>query len=160
MSLVVSDTSPIRALHFLGQIDLLHQIFGTVVIPPAVAGELTQPRAPYEPIDASNIAFVEIREPHDDHRVREYMITLDAGEAEALVLAIELRATLLIDEIEGRAAAAAAGVPFIGVLGVLARAKRDCLIDEVRPLLDRLRGELRFRIAQPLFDQFLHSIGE
>jgi predicted nucleic acid-binding protein len=53
---------------------------------------------------------------------------LDIGEAEAIVLAIELGTMLLIDEIDGRTAAAAAGVPFVGVLGVLARAKRDGLI--------------------------------
>lgn len=76
------------------------------------------------------------------------------------MLAVELGATLLIDEIEGRAAAAAAGVPFIGVLGVLSRAKREGLVDEVRPLLDRLRSELRFRIAQKLYEQFLQAIGE
>ena len=51
--------------------------------------------------------------------------SLDIGEAEAITLAAELGALLLIDEIDGRAAAAAAGIPFVGVLGVLARAKRE-----------------------------------
>lgn len=44
--------------------------------------------------------------------------------------------------------ASAAGIPFVGVLGVLARAKREGLLTELRPLIDRLRGELRFRIAE------------
>ena len=48
----------------------------------------------------------------------------------------------------------------MGVLGVLSLAKHQRLISEVRPLLDRLRLELRFRIAQKLYDQFLKSIGE
>jgi predicted nucleic acid-binding protein len=92
--------------------------------------------------------------------VLHYVETIDAGEAQAIVLAIELKATLLIDEVAGRAAAAAAGVPYMGVLGVLLLAKRQRLISEVRPLLDRLRVELPFRIAQKLYDQFLKSIGE
>jgi predicted nucleic acid-binding protein len=65
---------------------------------------------------------------------RRYVETIDAGEAEAIVWAIELKATRLIDEVAGRRAASAAGVPYMGVLGVLARAKRERLISEVRPL--------------------------
>jgi predicted nucleic acid-binding protein len=53
MTLVVSDTSPIRALHFLAQITLLEQLFGTVIVPPAVAEELARPRAPFSAIDLS-----------------------------------------------------------------------------------------------------------
>jgi len=48
----------------------------------------------------------------------------------------------------------------MGVLGVLSLAKRERLLSEVRPLLDRLRLELRFRIAPKLYDQFLKAIGE
>jgi predicted nucleic acid-binding protein len=48
----------------------------------------------------------------------------------------------------------------MGVLGVLSLAKSQKLISEVRPLLDRLRLELRFRIAEKLYDQFLRAIGE
>src|SRR5437016_8380113 len=160
MSIVVSDTSPIRALHFLKQTALLQHIFGTVIVPPAVASELAQPRTPFESIDLSIMAFVEVRAPHDHQRVAQYAAVLDAGEAEAIALAVELGATLLIDEIEGRAAAAAAGVPFVGVLGVLARAKREGLINELRPLIDRLRIELRFRIAEKLYKEFLDANGE
>lgn len=139
---------------------MLQQLFGTVIVPPAVAIELDRTRHEFEPVDLSIMPFVQVRAPHDRQRVAQYAATLDLGEAEAIALAIELRPMLLIDETEGRAAAAAAGVPFVGVLGVLARAKRDGFIEEVRPLLDRLRGELRFRIAQELYEQFLATIGE
>ena len=159
--IVVSDTSPIRALHFLAQIKLLDQLFGTVVVPPIVADELARPRPPFSPVDVSTLPNFEIRTPHDQQLVQKYVETIDTGEAQAIVLAIELKATLLIDdEVAGRTAAAAAGVPYMGVLGVLSLAKHQRLISEVRPLLDRLRLELRFRIAQKLYDQFLKSIGE
>ncbi len=128
MSIVVSDTSPIRAFHFLRQISLLQRLFGAVIIPPAVANELIHPAHPFEPLDLSVIPFVEVRAPHDQQRVAHYANSLDIGEAEAITLAAELGALLLIDEIDGRAAAAAAGIPFVGVLGVLARAKREHLM--------------------------------
>jgi predicted nucleic acid-binding protein len=34
--LVVSDTSPVRALNHIGHIALLSKLFGEVVVPPAV----------------------------------------------------------------------------------------------------------------------------
>ncbi len=77
-----------------------------------------------------------------------------------MALAVELGATLLIDETDGRATAAAAQVPFIGVLGILGHCKRRRFVREVRPLLDRLRGELGFRVAERLYRQFLAAIGE
>ena len=39
MSGVVSDTSPLIALHQIGQLGLLETIFGTVLMPPAAARE-------------------------------------------------------------------------------------------------------------------------
>src|SRR5438876_5034691 len=63
MSIVVSDTSPIRAFHFLRQISLLQRLFGAVIIPPAVANELIHPAHPFEPLDLSVIPFVEVRAP-------------------------------------------------------------------------------------------------
>jgi len=160
MAIVVSDTSPIRALHFLKELTLLEQLFGTIIVPPAVADELARTRQPFTAIDVSSFHNFEIRAPQDRQLVQTYVETIDDGEAEAIVLAIELKATLLIDEVAGRSAAAAAGLPYMGVLGVLSLAKRQGLISDIRPLLDRLRLELRFRIAQDLYDQFLKSIGE
>ena len=125
-----------------------------------VADELARPRPPFSGADVSAFPNFEIRTPHDQQLVQKYVEAIDTGEAQAIVLAIELKATLLIDEVAGRTAAAAAGVPYMGVLGVLSLAKHQRLISEVRPLLDRLRLELRFRIAQKLYDQFLKSIGE
>lgn len=78
MSIVVSDTSPIRALHFLGQTALLQHLFGTVIVPPAVARELAQPRIPFESINLSVMAFVEVRAPHDPQCVAHYAAALDA----------------------------------------------------------------------------------
>lgn len=45
MAVVVSDTSPIRALGHLGLIDLLRELYGEVLLPPAVDAELRNPAA-------------------------------------------------------------------------------------------------------------------
>jgi predicted nucleic acid-binding protein len=41
---VVADASPLIALDHLGQLDLLHQLFATVLVPPAVAQEASMRR--------------------------------------------------------------------------------------------------------------------
>lgn len=161
MSLVVSDTSPLRALHHLGEEWLLENLYGQVLVPPAVAAELSSPRGLGGPVDITTMAFVTLRAPIDQLRVQQFAQTLDPGEAEAITLAIEVHAAaLLIDEAAGRAAAAASGLPFVGVLGILARSKREGRIADVRSRIDRLRSEIQFYLSDQLYEQFLKSIGE
>jgi uncharacterized protein len=86
---------------------------------------------------------------------------LDDGELEAMALAIELRAeVLLIDEALGRQAAGSLGIPIIGTLGILGRAKQAGRIENARPLIDRLRGELGFFVSHELYRHFLKTMGE
>ena len=46
MRIVVADTSPIRYLVVIGEIEILPALFGPVIIPTVVRDELTHPRAP------------------------------------------------------------------------------------------------------------------
>jgi len=86
---------------------------------------------------------------------------LDPGEAEAIVLAIERRADLLlVDERRGRQAAAAAGLKVTGLLGVVAQAKRAGLIDFAKPVLDELIRTARFWIRADLYRRVLTELGE
>lgn len=65
--------------------------------------------------------------------VRTLSKELDTGEAEAIALAVELKADrLLIDERLGRSAALRLGLKITGVLGILVAAKRNNLIQEVK----------------------------
>ncbi len=62
----------------------------------------------------------------DQNRVQELRKDLDSGEAEAIVLAVEQGADLLLmDERRGRRTAAATGLNVIGLIGVVASAKRQ-----------------------------------
>jgi uncharacterized protein len=161
MPVVVSDTSPLRALQHLGHLDWLHELFGHVFLPPAVAAELRCPPATYASIEVSGWPHLEVRAPRNAARVTELQVELDPGEAEAIALAEELRAdVVLIDELAGRDVAIRCGLTVVGTLGLLLEAKRLGLCPAVKPLLDRLQTELNFFVSARLRRAILQQAGE
>jgi predicted nucleic acid-binding protein len=161
VAIVVSDTSPVRALDHLGLLNVLAELFERVYLPPAVEQELLHPRPRFKVVDVGSYSFVEVRPPQDESRVSQYLQTLDPGESEALVLAQEIGAdALLIDDAAARAVAVGEGMSVIGTLGILSRAKLRGRIAEAGPLLDRLRAELDFFVSDRLRAEFLRSVGE
>lgn len=161
MSVVVSDTSPLRALDHLGKLSLLVDLYGEVLIPPAVADELSDPDSSLPRLDWRSIEGVRLRAPTDLARVEGLLQQLDRGESEAIALALEVSAgALLVDEREARAVAVSLGLKPVGVLGMLLRAKQDGLVPSVRPLMDRLRSGIDFRISPAVYAEVLHLAGE
>ncbi len=161
MSIVVSDTSPIRALAFIGRTGLLSKLFGRVFVPPAVAIELLEPAAEFESIDIEDFPFIEVVVPIAVNEVAKLRETLDWGESEALVLARELKVDqVLIDELAGREVARQMGLGLIGTLGVLLKAKKAGLIDAIRPDVFRLIDDLGFFVSQKLLDLILELADE
>ncbi|MBC3787825.1 DUF3368 domain-containing protein [Spirosoma utsteinense] len=86
---------------------------------------------------------------------------LDPGEAEAIALALEIKADyLIIDELKGRHKAETLGLRIVGLLGVLIQAKKAGYIQTVEPLLIALREEAGFRIHSALYKRVLQLAGE
>jgi uncharacterized protein len=159
--IVVSDTSPIRALVHLELMDLLPALYSEVLIPPAVARELENPASGMGIVDVLAYPFLQIRGPSDRAEVGRFLRMLDPGESEALALALEVSATvILIDEAKGRDVARRIGLVPVGVLGTLVRAKRRGLIGAIEPLIDRLQDELRFFVSSKLRADVLRDAGE
>jgi hypothetical protein len=157
--IIVSDTSPIANLIVVDSVDLLPQLFGSIIIPDVVYQELLA-NGENHPVTQTVmiVDWLNVRAVHDRSQVMilERDRRLDPGEANAIVLALELKATqLLIDERVGRTEARRLGLRMTGILGVLLAAKRQSLVSAVRPILDRLVNEANFRISHRLYIETL-----
>lgn len=161
MSIVVSDTSPIRALAHLGLLSVLGKLYDDVVIPPAVFAELTREGRVFSALSSTEIALFRLQEPVIEVAQTAEFLALDAGEREAIRLALELSAAgLLIDENSGRRVATKYGLRVTGTLGILGQAKQCGLISSVGPMIDRLQNEINFFIAPALRREVLKDLGE
>lgn len=165
--LVVSDTSPILNLAAVGRADLLGSLYGEIVIPPAVHGELVSLPQCYPRFAAATPlpAFLRVEPLPGDvdagAALAELALALDPGEAEALALASALHADLLlVDELAARRLARQRRIPTQGLLGVLVEAKRRRLLPAIAPLLDQLRREAGFWVGAELRASVLRSVGE
>ncbi len=160
--IVVSNTSPVLNLARIGRLELLHVLYQQVIIPSAVSEELVASKRDLAPaIDLASAPWLIVAPARDQNRVRRLREDLDPGEAEAIVLAIERRAhLLLVDERRARRKATAAGLTVTGLLGIVARAKRAGLIARAKPVLDELIQIARFWIAPELYAEVLKELGE
>lgn len=162
--IVVSDTSAITNLAAINQLRLLPLLYQQVIIPEAVYRELVdiEPLVPGS-AEVQTATWLEVKLIANNEVVERLQseVRLDPGESEAIALALELGADLLlIDERRGRAEADRLGIKITGLLGVLVEAKRKNLIVAVKPLMDDLIATSDFRVSSALYDQLLNIVNE
>lgn len=132
--IVVSDTSPLAYLVELGVAECVPKLYGEVVLPPAVHSELCHEQSPATKWANQPPEWLRIASPQP----ASLTLTLDVGERDAIALALELRAGLiLMDEKQGRRAAQANGLKVAGTIAVILDAATSGLFDG-DDALDRL----------------------
>lgn len=127
---VISNTSPITNLAAVNQFALLQQLYGNIIIPKAVYDELTGLGSKIPGANAvKNSSWIQTQKVTNQILVTSLKQELDIGEAEAITLAIQLKANLLLlDERRGYEIACSLGLKVTGVLGILIAAKSRGLI--------------------------------
>jgi hypothetical protein len=129
---IVSNTTPIISLLKLDRLELLQELYSEISIPTAVHKEIEAGKSKVYYRDLSLSDWINIKEIQDKKALR-YFLDLDAGEAEAIVLATETDADLvIIDERLGRLHAKNAGLKVTGIIGVLIKAKSEGLVESLK----------------------------
>lgn len=151
--IVVSDTGPLNYLALIGHVEVLPTLYEVVVIPKAVASELSRPSCP-ETVRAlieSPPVWLRIDQaPESDPDLG----ALGDGEQQAIALARSLHADLLLcDDRDARDAALRKNLRVIGTLGVLQDASQRGLLD-LADALAKLRNT-NFRASKALMDRIL-----
>lgn len=159
---IVSNASPLINLARIGRLDLLRQLYGELSIPEAVWHEVVVQGTGQPGADEVKAAtWIKRQAVTNQALVRALQQELDAGEAEAIALALEVEAELLLmDEHLGRETARHLGLRYTGLIGVLIEARRKGLIGAVKPLLDALRDIAGFRVSDALYERVLQDEGE
>jgi predicted nucleic acid-binding protein len=118
--IVVSNTSPISNLAAIGQLELLQQLYGNIIIPPAVYQELINSGdADPATLAVQTLDWIQTQPVSDRVLLETLQANLDPGEAEAITLAVEINAErLIIDERRGRNEAIRLGLQVTGLLGI------------------------------------------
>jgi predicted nucleic acid-binding protein len=159
MQSIVADTTPLNYLVLIQAIEILPTLYGKVLIPPAVKAELTNANAPdivreWISQPPSWLEVLSLKQPVDSA-----LSHLDPGEREAISLASELQASLLLmDERDGVSLARQRGLMVIGTLAALELAAVRGLVD-LRTMFVRLR-ETTFRSPLRLMASMLERDAE
>lgn len=134
---IISDTSCFIILNNIGELYLLHEVYGQVRTTIDIANEYGE-KLP---------DWVEIREVKDKYRQQLLEMQIDKGESSAIALALETSdSTLILDDHKARRIAEQLGLPYTGTIGVLIKAKLLGHIPSIKPLLARIR-QTDFRIS-------------
>jgi predicted nucleic acid-binding protein len=158
--IIIADSSPLIGLARIGQLRLLPQIVKRIIVARAAHAEVTEVRA--NAPGAAEVAaqpWIEVRDA-DPTIVAPLLILVGRGEAEAIALAQrEPSAVLLLDDLRARKLATRLGLPRMGTVALLGRAKREGLLPKLKPALDALVANHIF-LHQRLIDAALKEAGE
>lgn len=147
---IVSDTSCLILLEKIGELELLHKVFGEIIVTQDVADEYGN----------SLPQWIYVQNPTDQKYQKLLETSVDKGEASAIALAVELiDCLLIIDDLKGRNLADALGIKITGTLGVILEAKLSGKIPYVKPILAAIKLT-DFHFSKELEKRILNKANE
>jgi len=152
---IVSDAGPLIVLLKTNKLSILQELFKKIIVPTAVYQEITekeQERVIFEEID-----WIEVRDVTKEDHLLEKLI--DKGEAEAIILAKQLKTSLLVDDAKARKYAVLLDVEVIGTLGLLKMAKKRGIIPSVKDVINDMLVE-GYYIEEKLIALILKDVDE
>jgi len=156
----VVNASP---LIYLAHADLFHllQLAGSLVRVPSIVAEEVRRRGPEDPTVRAIEATAWLQEVKPEAiSLQVSSWRLGPGETSVLSWAVlHPGCVVVLDDRAGRRCAEVLGIPMIGTLGLVLRAKRMGQISVARPLVERLR-EVGMYLADRVVEPALRLVGE
>ena len=158
--IVVSDTSALSCFAELGELELLHRLYGSVTITSTILRECCHRSAPedLQRFLSSPPAWLTVVA--DPQPVLTETRSLDPGEASAITLAWQHRdsSLLIIDEKQGRRVSLDLRLRITGAAGVLTDAASEGLVD-FEATFQRL-ARTQFRLKSSVIDVLRKRLDE
>jgi predicted nucleic acid-binding protein len=140
-------------------LEILKDLYDEIYIPQEVFNEIEAGKHKKYYLNLLTFEWIKIEQIQDRKSI-SYFLDLDKGEAEAIVLATESEADLiLLDESLGRFHAKHAGLRVTGTIGILVKAKKQGLISELKPLILELK-EKGVWLSESLIERILELANE
>ncbi len=155
--MIVSNASPLIVLLKINKLLILKKLFEKIVIPDTVYKEITAKE--HDKLVFDKLKWIETRRVRKTEMINLLEKLINKGEAEAIILAKELNATLLIDDAKARKYAKLLNIEVIGTLGLLKMAKKRGLVQSVRKVIDNMLTE-GYYIEDRLVRKILKDVGE
>jgi predicted nucleic acid-binding protein len=149
MTAAVSNSTCLIGLERIQRLEILPQVFDPITVPTAVQPEV-----------GISAPWLAVQAPQNRGMVQSLQTQIDAGEAEAIALAMELGDVFVIlDDLSARRIAHQLDLKVVGTVGLFLRAKQQGVISEIKPILDALTTA-NFRISDALIRKALQLAGE
>ena len=147
---IISDTSCFIILTNIGELELLHKLYGQVITTIDIALEFDEPLP----------EWVEIVSVSDKYRQQLLEMQIDKGESSAIALALETpNSTVILDDFKARKIAAQLGITYTGTIGVIIKAKLKRIIPSIKPFLEKIK-QTDFRLSPEIELQALKEANE
>ena len=148
--IIIADASPIIALEDIGELSILRDLYGKILITDIVRNEVNAQLPPW----------IEVSDQYDSQQKQLLELELDSGEASAIALAMNKQTPqIILDESKGRAVAKRLGLKVIGTLGIIILAKEKGIIESGTKILEKLEQH-GFWLSGKLKRQMLRLLNE
>lgn len=147
---IISDTSCLIILTNIGELELLHHLYGQITTTLDIATEYgeTLPE------------WVEIVSVADKSKQQLLELQIDKGESSAIALALETPgSTIILDDNKARKIATQLGLTFTGTIGIVVKAKLQGLIPSIKPIIAKIK-QTNFRLSAEIELQALKQANE
>jgi predicted nucleic acid-binding protein len=155
----VFDTSPLIVLGKAELLTTISPLASTWFIPEGVVQEVSQ-KSDIEPLLQQLSEKAQIERQNVEIKSVVASWNLGDGESEAITLAMEnSEYGVILDDLQARKCATILNLPLMGSLGLIVKAKKEGLLEVVKPTFEKLIASGLY-VDHQLIEKVLTSIGE